>query len=65
MNTVLTTPRHRCSVSRRAVLPGRNGVEMGAANSLHAYQRVAASIMKDLIVFTSEKEIEKTGAKNG
>ena len=36
-DTVLTTAGHRCNTSSNgAVLPGRNEVEMGSANSLHA-----------------------------
>ena len=33
---VLPTARHRCDISKGAVLPGRNDAEMGPANSLHA-----------------------------
>ena len=34
--TELPTPRHRCNISsKEAVLPSRNGAEMGSANSLH------------------------------
>ena len=35
-DTVLPTARHRYNVSSKAVLPGRNDVEMGPANLLHA-----------------------------
>ena len=48
-DTVLPTARHRFEISSKgAVFPGRNDVEMGPANSLHA-PRNTASIMKDLI----------------
>ena len=37
LNTVLPTARYRCDICLKgAVLPGRNDVEMGPANSLHA-----------------------------
>ena len=36
-NAVLPMARHCCDISSKgAVLPGRNDVEMGPANSLHA-----------------------------
>ena len=36
-DTVLPTARHRCNISsKEAVLPRRNDVEVGQANSLHA-----------------------------
>ena len=36
-DTVLPTAHHCCDISLKgAVLPGRNGMEMGPANSLHA-----------------------------
>ena len=36
-DTVLPTARHRCDISsKEVVLPGRNDVEMGPANLLHA-----------------------------
>ena len=36
LDAVLLTARHRCDISKGAVLPGRNNAEMGPANSLHA-----------------------------
>ena len=37
LDTVLPTARHNCNISsKEAVLLGRNDVEMGLANSLHA-----------------------------
>ena len=36
-DTVLPPARHRCDISQKgAVFPGRNDVEMGPANLLHA-----------------------------
>ena len=35
-DTVLPTARHCCNTSKEAMLPGRNDVEMGPDNSLHA-----------------------------
>ena len=33
---MLPTARHRCDISSKAVLPGRNDAEMGPGNSIHA-----------------------------
>ena len=51
-NIEFPTVRHRCNISMKgAVLPRRNDAQMGYPNSL-LLRRNAASITKDLIVFT-------------
>ena len=50
----IATARHRCNISSKGVvLPRRNDVEMGPANSLHL-SAYTASIMKDLKTTDSE-----------
>ena len=41
LDTVLAAARHRCNISSKgAVLPGRSDVDMGPANSLHAWVNI-------------------------